>query len=354
MSKPNHNHTVIGGSKAPTMKTVAELAGVSVQTVSAVINGDDRITPETAARVRAAVKQLNYRPYSVARSLRTRRTKTIALVVSDIANPVFASMASTAEDQAHAHGYSMVVYNTRDDLEREESYMRTAADRWVDGVIFVSAQDRVTSVEMLTSVGIPVVAVDRMPEGYNGPSVTLDNLAAGRMAANHLLALGHRQIAHIAGPLHLRLARERLEGFQSVIGAAPQAAPLRLADAGDWECASGYHAMQTLIAQAPQLTAVFAANDRLAIGAMQAVHQAGLRLPDDISLIGLDDIEVAAYQIPPLTTIRQSFAELASLGVQLLLDLLQGNAVAQTQIVIQPELIKRNSTSEYRPRSGDE
>jgi DNA-binding LacI/PurR family transcriptional regulator len=336
--------------RAPTMKDVAERAGVSAQTVSAVINGDGRISAETSERVRAAIKALGYRPYSVARSLRTRRTKTIALVVSDIANPVFATMASTAEDHAHRHGYSMVVYNTRDDSEREANYIRTATDRWVDGVLFVATQDRVTSLDTLQSVGIPAVAIDRIPQDYTGPAVTLDNVAAGRMAAEHLLGLGHVHIAHVAGPLALRLARERLEGFRTVIESSHHPCTLYIANAKDWECESGYLAMQTLLQQAPDLTAVFAANDRMAIGAMQAAHQAGRRIPDDISFIGLDDIEVAAYQIPPLTTIRQSFSHMAQMGVQRLLDILAGKEVEPVQIVIPPVLVERASTVSPRAR----
>lgn len=329
------------------MKDVAERAGVSAQTVSAVINGDVRISAETSARVRAVITELRYRPYSVARSLRTRRTKTIALIVSDIANPVFATMASTAEDHAHQHGYSMVVYNTRDDPEREASYIRTAIDRWVDGVLFVATQDRMTSLDTLQAVGIPTVAIDRIPQGYSGPSVTLDNVEAGRMAAQHLLGLGHTQIAHIAGPSALRLARERLEGFRTVVEAASPPCTLHLAHAEDWECESGYRAMKILLAEAPGLTAVFAANDRLAIGAMQAAYEAGRCIPDEISFIGLDDIEVAAYQIPPLTTIRQSFSELARLGVNRLLAILGDTEDELTQIVIPPTLIERASTMRY-------
>lgn len=336
-------------SKAPTMKDVAELASVSVQTVSAVINGDIRISAETSARVRVAIQQLGYRPYSVARSLRTRRTKTIALIVSDIANPVFATMASAAEDHAHRHGYSMVVYNTRDDAEREASYIHTATDRWVDGVLFVATQDRMTSLERLQAVGIPTVAIDRIPEGYSGPAVTLDNYAAGRLAAEHLLVLGHRQIAHITGPMGLRLARERLESFRDTVEAAHPACTLHLAHADDWECESGYRAMQILLAQAPSLTAIFAANDRMAIGAMQAAHQAGRRIPQDLSFVGLDDIEVAAYQIPPLTTIAQSFAEMAQTGLQRLLDILEGKSVEPAQLMIAPTLIERASTTRYQP-----
>jgi LacI family transcriptional regulator len=198
-------------------------------------------------------------------------------------------------------------------------------------------------------VGIPVVAIDRIPANYSGPSVTLDNVRAGQMATEYLLQLGHRQIAHIAGPLALRLARERLTGVQAALDAAGQACQLHLATADGWECAAGFAAMQALLSQAPELTAVFAASDRMAIGAMQAAYQAGRRIPNDLSFIGLDDIETAAYQIPPLTTIRQSFAELARLGVQLLLDILQGKEVDQQQILIAPALIERQSTIRRQP-----
>jgi DNA-binding LacI/PurR family transcriptional regulator len=334
------------------MKSVAARAGVSVQTVSAVVNNKPGITTETRQRVMLAIQQLGYRPYSVARSLRTRRTRTIALVVSDIANPSFATMASAAEDHAHASGYSVVVYNTHDDITREANYMHTAIERWVDGVLFVSAEDQMTSLHTLQAARIPAVAVDRMPEHYSGPSVTLDNLTAGRIAAEHLLQLGHKRIAHISGPLKLRLARERLRSFQEAIrcqGLDPDMYPVI---EGNWGCMAGFRAMQQLLSNEPAgslpPTAVFAANDRMAIGAMQAVVQAGLCVPHDISVIGLDDIEVAAFQIPPLTTVRQSFAELATRGVQLLLNLLTGKEVKQKNVVIAPTLIQRQSTTSPR------
>ena len=332
------------------MKSVAARAGVSVQTVSAVINNKPGITAKTRQRVMLAVQQLGYRPYSVARSLRTRRTRTIALVVSDIANPSFSTMASAAEDNAHSSGYSVVVYNTHDDITREANYMHTAIERWVDGVLFVSAEDQMTSLHTLRAAGIPSVAIDRIPENYTGASVTLDNVKAGCIAAEHLLRLGHRRIAHISGPLKLRLARERLRGFRETIACQGLDPDMYPPGQGDWECMAGFLAMQQLLAQTPPPTALFAANDRMAIGAMQAAYQAGLRVPQDLSIVGLDDIEVAAFQIPPLTTVRQSFAELATRGVQLLLDLLAGKEVSDSEkhVVIEPTLIERQSTTSPR------
>jgi len=327
------------------MKDVAQLVGVSVQTVSAVVNDKPGITDETRARVLAAIEQLGYRPYSVARSLRTGQTRTIALVVSDIANPSFATMASAAEDHAHSFGYSLVLYNTHDDIEREAGYIQTATQRWVDGVLFVSAEDRMTSLDAFWAAGIPAVAIDRIPEGYGGPSVTLDNVKAGRAAAEHLLDLGHTCIAHISGPLRLRLARERQAGFRQAIEGRGLAPGPCVGGVGNWECDFGYRAMPRILEHSPRPTAVFAANDRMAMGAMRAAYEAGLRVPDDVSIVGLDDIEVAAFQIPPLTTVQQSFAELATLAVQLLLEILEGKEPAQIQIVIEPALIVRQSTA---------
>ncbi len=335
--------------QSPTMRNVADRSGVSVQTVSAVVNNKPGITPETRERVMEVVRQLGYRPHSVARSLRTRRTRMIALVVSDIANPSFSTIASAAEDQAHPAGYSLVVYNTHDDIERAASDMRTTIERWVDGVLFVSAEDQMTSLHTLQSVKIPSVAIDRIPENYSGASVTLDNFKAGHMAAEHLVQLGHQRIAHISGPLKLRLARERYRGFRESLlshGLNPEMYP---AGEGNWDCEDGFRAMQQLLAHKPPPTALFAANDRMALGAIQAAYQAGLHVPDDISIIGLDDIEVARFQVPPLTTVRQSFDDLATHGVRLLLNIVEGNEISDYHIVLEPTLVQRSSTA---PVSG--
>ncbi len=335
--------------KAPTMKDVAELVGVSVQTISAVVNDKPGITEETRARVQEAIAQLGYRPYSVARSLRTRRTRSIALIVSDIANPSFATMASAAEDYAHQFGYSLIVYNTHDDTEREENYFRTVTQRWIDGVLFVSAEDHLTKPDVFQAASIPSVAIDRIPAEYYGPSVTLDNVKAGYIAAEHLLDLGHTRIAHISGPLKLRLARERAAGFAQAFESRGLTASACPAGEGNWTCESGYRAMAHILQAGPCPTAVFADNDRMAIGAIKAIFEAGLHVPRDISVVGLDDIEVAAYQVPPLTTVRQPFVDLGTLAVRLLLEIIETGRAAQPQIVIEPTLVERQSTARLNP-----
>jgi len=331
--------------KLPTMKDVAAIARVSIQTVSAIINDKPGITPQTTTRVKEAIQQLGYRPYSIARSLRTRQTHTIALMVSDIGNPSFSTIASSAEDIAHSFGYNLVLFNTHDDPEREAGYIRSITERWIDGAIFVTTGDQMTSLDSLKESYIPTVAIDRIPVGYTGPSVTLDNIKAGRLAAEHLLNLEHTCIAHISGPLKLRLARERKEGFCQVIqerGLEP--GPCVLSE-GNWECESGYEAMKQILSSKIMPTAVFAANDRMAIGAIRAIFDAGLSVPRDFSIVGLDDIEVSAFEIPPLTTVRQSFAKLASLSIHLLIDILAGKEPDQQQLVLDPELIIRQSTA---------
>ena len=336
--------------QVPTLKDVAQRAGVAVQTVSSILHERPGYTAETRARVLAAIEEMGYRPFSVAQSLRTRQTHTVALIVSDIANPSFATMASAAEDYAYRFGYSLVVYNTHDDIAREAGYIRTIAQRWIDGVLFVSTEDRATSLEALQAAGIPVVAIDRIPEDYAGPSVILDNFKAGHIAAEHLLTLGHTDLAHISGPLRLRLARERQAGFLEAVAARGLLPGPCIGGEGGWGCEFGYQAMLRLLDCHPRPTGLFAANDRMAIGAMRAIYEAGLTIPDDISVVGLDDIEVAAYQSPPLTTVQQCFTDLATRALELLLGILTGREPTQTQIIVEPTLVVRQSTSPPRER----
>lgn len=335
--------------KAPTMRDVASLAGVSVQTVSAVINGKPGITRGTTERVRDAIQTLNYRPFSVARSLRTRQTHTLALIVSDISNPSLAAMASAAEESARARGYTLVLYNTHDDVEREWSYIQSAIQHWMAGVLIVPAEYNPDCLLALQAAGIPFVTVDRRLDGCGGPSVILDHYGAGRVAAEHLIALGHRALGHITGPLRLRLARERLAGFCDTAQAHGLSSDTCCQVEGNWDCESGYQAMRRMLACRPRPTGVFSANDRMGIGAMRAMREAGLRVPEDISLVGLDDIEVAAYQSPPLTTVRQPFANMAVRAVELLIALLEDRAPEKPDIVIPPQLIVRQSTARCGP-----
>jgi DNA-binding LacI/PurR family transcriptional regulator len=195
------------------MKDVAQLAGVSIQTVSAVVNNKPDISAQTRAKVLAVVKELNYQPDLVARSLRTRQTKSIALVVSNIASVAIATMAKAAEAHAHALGYRLILYNTDNDPKREANYFQAAVQQRADGVVFIAALGQLGYLDILEAARIPAVAIDRVPENYSGPAVMLDNFKAGRLAGEHLLDLGHQRMAHIGGPMEIRLARERSRSF---------------------------------------------------------------------------------------------------------------------------------------------
>lgn len=246
---------------------------------------------------------------------------------------------------------SSVVNNTHDDIDRETNFVEPAMQRWIDGALFVSAADQMESLDRFAAAERPTVAIDRVPEGYNGPWVTLNHREGGRIAAEHLLGLGHTDIAHISGPRRLRLVRERMAGYQEAIRARGLTPGLCAGGEGNWAPEWGYQAMQEILEHRPRPTGVFAANDRTAIGALRAIYEAGLRVPEDISVVGLDDIELAAYQIPPLTTVRQSFADLATQAVHLLLEILKGRQPEQTQFRLEPELVVRRSTAPPVSRS---
>lgn len=331
-------------SQRVTMQDVADLADVSVQTVSAVINGKPGISEATQERVRAAVAHLGYRPDLTARSLRTKRTQTIALMLTDVSSPVVARMAVTAESIAYRMQYNLVLYNTCDDVQRERFYVNSIVQRWLDGVLYISAQDQSTVPALLEEVGIPVVVIDRTPRDYSGPSVVLDNVEAGRIAGEHLLSLGHRRIAHVGGPRFVHISGERLQGLQNAVRSRSGTVELSVVQAQDWRMGSGYLATKRLLDRQSEFTALFAAGDLLAIGVMRALREHGLRVPDDVSVVGLDDIEMGRYLAPPLTTVRQSIAEMAETGMRILLDIINGDPPEQSRVVMSPQIIVREST----------
>ena len=331
--------------KLPTMKDVAKAASVSIQTVSAVINHKPGISQETTARVQAVIEELGYRPFSVARSLRTHSTRTIALIVSDITNPFFSKMASIAEDYAHASGYNLILFNTHSDFDRENEYLIRAKDRWIDGILFISTSDTVKGLDVLKNAGIPIVFIDRIPDDFDGPWISLDNMKTGYLVGEYLANLGHTHMAHINGPLDLRLSRERLEGFKTALKEHGLPDPVCASSDDRWSSESGYCAMIEILKSNPRPTAVFAANDRLAIGSMRAIAEAGLCIPEDISLVGVDDIEAAAYVNPPLTTIRQPLEDVATLGIKNLLDILKCQEPEVSHVILEPNLKVRGSTA---------
>jgi len=327
------------------MQDVADLVGVSKQTISAVINAKPGIAEETRTRVRAAIDQLDYRIDYTARSLRTGQTHTIALLITDVSSPFLSKIAGVAEDYAYAAQYSLMLFNTHDDTEREVAYVNSVLQRSVDGVLFVSAHGENIAVEILREAGVPIVAIDRTPQGYTGPSVTFNNRSAGCMAAEHLIKLGHTRMAHIAGPGFAHISDERQAGFCEVLSENGTPESLVERAQGGWGIQHGYEAMLRLMAHSQDFTALFAAGDQMAIGVMRALREFGRDIPSDVSLISIDDIDMAAYVYPPLTTISQSIPDMACKGMALLLDLIKKKQPEQDKIVIEPRMILRQSTT---------
>jgi DNA-binding LacI/PurR family transcriptional regulator len=331
--------------KAPTMRDVAELAGVSVQTVSCVVNGTGAISPETRERVRNVIRQLNYRRDPIARSMRTKQTGLIGLLVLDITNPVLSVIASAVEASAFTEDYSVVLYNVGEEVCRQWEYLTASAESLIDGLIIVNAIDHTETLAFLAEDHITAVLIDCLAAG-DIPSVAVDNIKAAYMATEHAIELGHKRIAHIAGSSTLVMAQQRQQGYEQALLHHDLAYRKVVVSKGErWNYQAGYETMQELLASDPLPTAVFAASDQMAIGAYRAIAEAGLRVPDDFSIIGFDDIDAAAFAVPALTTIRQPFAEIASNAVSLLLKLIAGEQPAVKQVVLSPELIVRQSTA---------
>ncbi len=332
-----------------TLRDVARRAGVSVTTVSNVVRGWPYISDATRARVERAILELHYSPDPIAQGLRTGRTQVIGFIVPDIANPHFAAMVSTVEDAAQEQGYGVLVFSTHEDPAREADCIRRVAHGWGDGLLIV--QTASTSQVDPRSLSIPVVGIDRIPANFVGAHCTVDNEAIVELAMRHLVELGHRRIAHLSGPPSALPAQARVEGYRRWVANLGLDYFHASSNPGAWSSQEGYRAALALLDAGERPTAIFASNDRLAIGAAHALRERGLRIPDDISLVGVDDIEASRYLNPPLTTVRQPLDAMARAGIDLLLRLINGEgepAPANLQVTLAPTLVVRASTAAPR------
>ena len=330
-------------SGRPTIYDVARLAGVSTATVSRALNGTGRIAPATSAAIDAAVRQLGYHPNTVARSLVTKSTQTIALLLPDIANPFYAALVSGIQQRALAAGSTMLLCTTEGDPKREEQYLSLLRAKQVDGVLvdgLVLPPERVAD---FVREGLPIVCLDRDIDSTSVPLVQVDNRLGARLATEHLLSLGHTRIAHVAGAPGLRISDERVNGYRDALAATAVEPDPALVAVGSFTEEGGYEATRTLLA-ATTLTAVFAANDLSALGVMHAIVESGRRVPDHVSVVGFDDLRLAAHTTPPLTTVHQPAFEIAQRATQLLLDLAGGRDVPQRLHLLEPGLVVRGST----------
>jgi DNA-binding LacI/PurR family transcriptional regulator len=327
-------------SRPAVMADVARIAGVSYQTVSRVLHDSPHVRGDTRERVLAAIRQLDYRPNSMARALVTGRSKTLGVVSFDTTLYGPASTLLGIQQAAHDAGYAVTVSSLRS-LNRDNvlDAIEHLRDQGVDGVAVIAPiRAGVDALRHIQS-DFAVVAVEAGPNAPI-PVAAVDQVAGAAAATRHLLNLGHKTVWHLAGPPDWNDAEERIEGWRSALEAAraPIPAPLR----GDWTPRSGYELGQQLL-QIPKLTAVFVANDQMALGLLRRLYETGREVPRDLSVVGFDDIPEAAYFTPPLTTVRQDFAELGRRCLHILLGRIEGNA-AQTQVVVAPELVVREST----------
>jgi LacI family transcriptional regulator, galactose operon repressor len=335
-------------SPQPTIYDVAKLAGVSTATVSRSLNGTGQTAPSTRLAIEAAVRQLGYQPNRIARSLVTKSTQTIALLLPDITNPFYASLVSGIEERTLALGYTMLLCTTEGDSAREELYLNLLRSKQVDGALvdgLVLSADRVAR---FVAEGFPIVCLDRNVASNAVPLVQVDNHLGARLATEHLLELGHTRIAHVAGAPELRISGERVEGYQEALSRAGIEADPALLAVGGFTEDGGYEAARALLSGAPRPTAIFAANDLSAVGALEAIAESGLKVPDDVSVVGFDDLRLAAYTTPPLTTIHQPARQIGERATSLLLDLTMGKKVRRLRTLLEPGLVVRRSTAPLR------
>jgi DNA-binding LacI/PurR family transcriptional regulator len=322
------------------MADVAKLAGVSHQTVSRVLNGAPHVRPDTRERVLAAIRELDYRPNSAARALVTRRSQTLGVVSFDSTLYGPASMLDGIERAARSAGYFVSVSSLRSlDSRSVQEAVDRLRDQGVEGVVVIAPQTSAVSAVARLSSSVPVVAVGSGTQS-RVPMVSVDNRSGAEAATRHLLDLGHRTVHHLAGPAGWLESQDRQDGWRHTLEAA--AAPVPHVESGDWSARSGYEA-GLRIAELDEVTAVFCANDHMALGLLRALHEAGRSIPRDISVVGFDDIPEAAYFTPPLTTVRQDFGELGRRALELLVEELDGVAHARTHVQISPEMVLRRS-----------
>ncbi|MZI91990.1 substrate-binding domain-containing protein [Vibrio sp. CAIM 722] len=332
-----------------TMKDIAKLAGVSTSTVSHVINKTRFVSEDISARVNAAAKELNYAPSALARSLKMNRTKTIGMLVTTSTNPFFGEVVKGVERSCYHQGYSLILCNTEGDTERMRASIDTLLQKRVDGLMLMcTTMEGEPLTEFERYPDIPVVVMDWGPTVNSSDKILDNSYQGGYMATKHLIDLGHTEVGCITGPLHQHQAQNRFSAFKQAL--ADHKIPLndQWVIESNFECEGGFSAMTQLIEAKTMPSALFICNDMMAMGAINAATEHGIGVPNDLSIVGYDDIRIAQFMSPALTTIHQPKYRLGKAAVEALLAKLQGLNNTPQVIQLEPTLMARKSTKAKR------
>lgn len=334
------------------IKEVAKRAKVSVGTVSNVISGTVYVSPRLSKRVLAVIRELDFHPNQLAKSLKRRQTEMLGMIISDITNPFFPLVVRGAEDAAWKEGYLLITFNTDDDVERERQVLSKLRSRRVDGMLLVVAptDGDISHIQRTVASGVPIVCLDRIPDGISLDSVSFDSLAGSRECIRHLVTMGHRDIAIINGPPSLETARERLQGYEQALRDAKIPVDPQWIRTGDFRIESGYREARELLRAPKPPTALFVANGMMTLGVLNALDDLGMRCPEDIALASYDDLPLAASFRPRLTAVAQDAYKVGHLGAKLLIQRAKRliSDPKPIQIRLRPELRIRESTLAYR------
>lgn len=322
-----------------TIRDVAKHAGVSIATVSRVINKNGYVNKETEQQVKKSIKELNYKPNAVARSLFKKKSKSIGLIIPDITNPFFPELARAVEDVANKNDYTLLLYNSDEDPRKEKKYLEDAKQKYIDGIILATNS---LSKEELHHYGFPKVALDRCFED-NIPTVTSKNFQGGRLATQYLKSIGCKTIAHIKGPENNINAINRYKGYLEEVKNEDWFYPEIIA-LGDYQMKRATEVTKELLMKNPRIDGIFAGNDIMAIGAMKAAQQLGRKVPDDLSIIGFDGIALGEMMIPELTTVAQPIYQMGEIATNMLIELIEGKPINKKTYELDVQLLKRNST----------
>lgn len=325
-----------------TIHDVAKEAGVSTATVSRVLHNSNAVTPKTRDVVLSAIQRLNYNPNALARQMRTQKTHSVIVTVPDIGNIFFTEVIYGIEECAKKYGYQVLIVDTHEQSDAENYYFKAIQQHTIDGIISLSAAVAKNLMEKVAQ-NYPIVVACQYLENYNVPNVTIDNIRASQAVTERLISLGHSRIAHISGNPGELLYQNRLNGYLTALAAHGMPIDLSLVKYGDATIYGGYENMKRLLEQDPSITAVFAAGDAIAIGAIKALNEAGIQIPKDFSIIGFDDIDLSAFISPALTTVRQPRRKIGNTAFEMLFRLMNQEPLEQMQVVLDYELVSRDS-----------